>query len=80
MEAQREQEGLAFLALMVTDVVAGRSRLLCVGERRLLAALPFPRVADHDFDLGAMLSRKKQLVPLLQGLFEQVYGRADGGA
>ncbi len=65
LEACREREALALVCLMVTDVVTGRSRLLCRGESRLLAALPFSRSGDYEYDLGDMVSRKKQLVPTL---------------
>jgi manganese-dependent inorganic pyrophosphatase len=61
----REREGLSLLCLMVSDVVYGRSHLLCQGETRLLALLPFDRVDAHEFDLHEMISRKKQLVPAL---------------
>lgn len=70
LEARREREGLALIGLMVTDIVTGQSRMLCRGDRRLLAALPFPRGAEHEFDLGPILSRKKQLVPALYTVLE----------
>lgn len=70
LEQRRAAEDLALLALMVTDVVTGRSRLLARGDRRLLAALPFPRAGEGEWDLGDIVSRKKQLVPTLQGVLE----------
>lgn len=70
LEARRRNEGLALICLMVTDIVHGSSRLLCQGEPRLLNALPFPRSAEGEWDLGPMVSRKKQLVPALMGLLE----------
>jgi manganese-dependent inorganic pyrophosphatase len=71
LEALRGRESLALAALLVTDVVAGRSRMLCVGEPALLAAMPFSRVAPKEWDLGAIVSRKKQLVPALIALLEE---------
>jgi manganese-dependent inorganic pyrophosphatase len=68
---QRRREPLALACLMVTDVVAGQSRLLCQGETRILAALPFPRVGPHEWDLGPIVSRKKQLVPALHAVLEE---------
>lgn len=65
MEERREKEGLDFVALMVTDVVEARSRLLVVGSKRVTAALPYPRVAEGDLDIGEVVSRKKQLIPTL---------------
>lgn len=71
LEALRGRESLALAALLVTDVVAGRSRMLCVGEPALLAAMPFARVAPNEWDLGAIVSRKKQLVPALIAVLEE---------
>jgi manganese-dependent inorganic pyrophosphatase len=65
-----ERENLALICLMITDVVTGRSRLLCRGEGRFVAALPFARAGDGEFDLGDMVSRKKQLVPALHSVLE----------
>jgi manganese-dependent inorganic pyrophosphatase len=71
LEERRQREGLALICLMVTDVVMGRSRLLCRGENWILQALPFTRIADGEFDLDDMLSRKKQLVPVLMAILEE---------
>jgi manganese-dependent inorganic pyrophosphatase len=65
LEEIRTHEGAALACLMITDVVMGRSRLLCRGEARILSALPFSRAGAHEFDLGERVSRKKQLVPAL---------------
>jgi manganese-dependent inorganic pyrophosphatase len=71
LEDRRQRENLAFIALMVTDVVMGRSRLLAQGDPRILGALPFARVDEHEFDLGPTVSRKKQLVPALYSALEE---------
>lgn len=70
LQERREREALAFIGLMVTDVVTGRSVLLCRGESRLVAALPFSRIGDGEFELGDMVSRKKQLAPALHNVLE----------
>ncbi len=72
LDERRVRESLTFIGLMVTDVVTGTSHLLCVGERWVLTALPFTRSADGDFDLGEMVSRKKQLVPILMAILEDL--------
>ncbi len=77
LQALRGKEGLALAALLVTDIVAGRSRLLCVGEPPLLTALPFPRLTAFEWDLGEVVSRKKQLVPALIAVLEET--PASGG-
>lgn len=72
LEERREREALALICLMVTDVVTGQSRLLCRGGGPLLAALPFSRSGEYEFDLGDTVSRKKQLVPTLHSALEEV--------
>lgn len=72
LEAARVREGLALICLMVTDVVTGRSHLLCRGETRLLTALPFDRIGEGEWDLENMVSRKKQLVPALQNALDEL--------
>jgi manganese-dependent inorganic pyrophosphatase len=72
LEDQREREALALAGLMITDVVSGRSRLLCWADAPILALLPFPRLDEHEFDLGEMVSRKQQLVPVLHDVLEPV--------
>ena len=72
LDARREREGLALICLMVTDVITIQSRLLCRGDQALLADLPFARVDAGEFDLGSIVSRKKQLVPALQGALEDL--------
>jgi manganese-dependent inorganic pyrophosphatase len=72
MRAHLQKEGLAFLGLMVTDVVTGISRLLCVGEHWIVTALPFTRLNEGEYDLEEMLSRKKQLVPTLSAILDEL--------
>ncbi len=72
LNERRVREALVLSALMVTDVVTGRSHLLCVGENWILTALPFKRVSEGEFDLGEMVSRKKQLVPILMAIIEEL--------
>ncbi len=67
-----EREQLSFICLMVTDVITLKSHLLCQADSALLGQLPFPRVADREYELGAMVSRKKQLVPALQSVLEDL--------
>lgn len=70
MEARLEREGLELICLMVTDVVTGKSLLLAAGESNLVEALPFSRTVEDEFDLGDIVSRKKQLAPAVQNAIE----------
>jgi len=72
MDVRREREGLALICLMVTDVITIKSRLLCRGESTLLAGLPFAREDAGEFDLGNIVSRKKQLFPALLSAIEEL--------
>lgn len=70
LEGLREKRGLDFAMLMVTDVVRGSSRLLLVGEPPALSDLPYPRQPDGTRLAEDVVSRKKQLLPVVLGLLE----------
>ncbi|HVP21463.1 MAG TPA: DHHA2 domain-containing protein [Anaerolineaceae bacterium] len=66
----RESKGLDFAMLMVTDVVRGSSRLLLSNPPPLLDNLPYTPQADGTFLAEGVVSRKKQLLPVVLGLLE----------
>ena len=72
LEARVERENLSLICLMVTDVVTIQSRMLCRGDHAIRAGLPFSRQGPSEFDLDNIVSRKKQLVPALQGALEDL--------
>jgi manganese-dependent inorganic pyrophosphatase len=57
---------------LVTDVTALDSLLFVSGEKGFIAGLTFPRREKEIFILKGIVSRKKQLVPLLTELLEKV--------
>ncbi|HOZ73501.1 MAG TPA: putative manganese-dependent inorganic diphosphatase [Spirochaetales bacterium] len=63
-----------FSALMVTDITELSSVLFVEGERDFVSMLRFPRLNETTFELKDVLSRKKQLVPLLIELTEKALG------
>jgi manganese-dependent inorganic pyrophosphatase len=65
IKALRREEKLDFFALLVTNVVRETSMMLCVGEKRLLDRINYTRLDENTYDLPGVLSRKKQLLPLL---------------
>ena len=67
----RERRGMDFAMLMVTDVVRGGSRLLLTNELPVLADLPYPRQPDGSRLAEGVVSRKKQLLPVILGLLER---------
>ncbi|MDR0383465.1 MAG: putative manganese-dependent inorganic diphosphatase [Spirochaetaceae bacterium] len=61
---RRSREAL-FCALMVTDVVKLTSVMIIASKPEFLQALEFPRRNNGVFFLRDIVSRKKQLIPLL---------------
>lgn len=71
LQRVRDQRGLRFAMLMVTDVVRGSSRLLLTDDLPVLADLPYPRQPDGSLLAEGVVSRKKQLLPAVLGLLEE---------
>jgi len=67
----RNQRGLDFAMLMVSDVVGGSSRLLMVNPPPVLSDLPYPYKPDGTLLAEGVVSRKKQLLPVVLGLLER---------
>ena len=70
LDKLRKERGLDFALLMVTDVVKNSSRLLLVNEPPILADLPYPKRQDGTRLAEGVVSRKKQLLPVILGLLE----------
>lgn len=71
LKALRDKRALDFAMLMVTDVVRGSSRLLLTDEPPELGDLPYPRQPDGTRLAEGMVSRKKQLLPVVLGLLDR---------
>ncbi len=67
----RNSKGLNFAMLMVTDVVRGSSRLLVANPLPSLLGLPYKPQPDGTWVAEGIVSRKKQLLPVILGLIEQ---------
>ena len=70
LDRLRNQRGWDFVILMVTDVVRGSSRLVLSNPPEVLNDLPYPRLADGTRMAEGVVSRKKQLLPVVLGLLE----------
>ncbi len=70
LNSLRERRGLDFAMLMVTDVVRGSSRLMMANEPPKLGDLPYPLQTDGTRLAEGIVSRKKQLLPVVLGLLE----------
>ena len=72
LNALRDKRGLNFAMLLITDVVRGSSRLvLSSNPPPILADLPYPPLPDDTRDAPGVVSRKKQLLPVVLGLLER---------
>ena len=66
----RDKHGLEFSMLMVTDVVGGSSRLLFSEDALVINELPYPPQENGMLEALGVVSRKKQLLPVVLGLLE----------
>jgi manganese-dependent inorganic pyrophosphatase len=67
----RDKRGLNFAMLLITDIVRGSSRLIISSNAPpVLDDLPYPPLPDGTRDAPEVVSRKKQLLPVVLGLLE----------
>lgn len=71
-EAMLRENGLDFFGLLVTNVVAENSLLLAIGKHALLEKLPYRKIGTNLWDLPGVLSRKKQLLPQILKLLDDL--------
>jgi manganese-dependent inorganic pyrophosphatase len=64
------RRGLDFTMLMVTDVVRGCSRLILAKAPPVLDGMPYQPLQDGSYLAEGVVSRKKQLLPVLLSLLE----------
>jgi manganese-dependent inorganic pyrophosphatase len=68
----KDKRGLDFAMLMITDIVRGSSRLIISSSAPpILSDLPYPPLPDGTRDAPDVVSRKKQLLPVVLGLLER---------
>ncbi len=70
LQGLKKEHGLDFAGLMVTDVVEGSSRLIFVDAPPALEELPYEPLPDGTELAEGVVSRKKQLLPILLSLLE----------
>ena len=66
----KTQNGLDFAGLMITDVVKGSSRIVFVDAPMTLDELPYAPIGDGSLLAEGVVSRKKQLLPIILLLLE----------
>jgi manganese-dependent inorganic pyrophosphatase len=72
METLRQEKSLDWVLLLVTDVVHEHSQLLCTPHAAAERELLFARLSESLYDLPGILSRKKQLLPEILRVLEEV--------
>jgi len=70
LEKFRVSKALNFSILMVTDVVRGSSRLVIINPPPTFDDLPYPASQDGTRHAKGVVSRKKQLLPVILSLLE----------
>jgi manganese-dependent inorganic pyrophosphatase len=70
LNQQRDKNGLNFSMLMITNVVRGSSRMLFSDQLPVLTEIPYPLMPDGSHHADGVVSRKKQLLPVMLGLLE----------
>lgn len=70
LEVLRRERKVDFAMLMVTDVVDNTSSLVTVNAPPLLDDLPYPRQPNGTRLADGVVSRKKQLLPVLLSILE----------
>lgn len=69
----RDKKELKLSALLVTDISLGTSLLLAVGDKEVMFSLNYPRVREDVYELKNVISRKKQVVPHILSVFNEIY-------
>jgi len=59
---------------VITDITRHCSHLLVTGEERVINGIDYPREEPKLFELNGVVSRKKQLLPHLMSIMEDLDG------
>lgn len=72
LDQLKDRRALDFAMLLVTDIVRGSSRLIVSSKAPpILDDLPYPPLPDGTRQASGVVSRKKQLLPVVLGLLER---------
>ncbi len=69
MEAAKEEHGYSMILLMLTDVLMEGSKILCVGGEDTFQQAFNTELKEHEAFLPHVMSRKKQIIPMLSALW-----------
>ena len=71
LEKYRERRKYSFSVLLVTDVTTQNSLLVVAGDDEFVAQIDYPKLESGIYELRAVVSRKKQLLPYLTHCLQQ---------
>jgi len=71
LERLQARTGNLFTAIMVTDVTELDSILFIRGDRLFISQIRYPKMEENIYILKGILSRKKQLVPILMEIIQK---------
>ncbi len=74
LESLKSANGYFFSAMMITDIVSGDSIILYVGDRAVISSTGFKYETQGVYYANGILSRKKQLLPLLLSIIKELNG------
>lgn len=74
LEIIRRSHGALFSSLLVTDISSLSSMMLVAGAKDFLSILSFPKQDENIYFLKDVVSRKKQLVPILSEILSNYGG------
>jgi len=70
LESIRKKENLDLVGLIVSNIEENTSILLCMGKKEFLEMIPWPKIEENIYELKGLISRKKQIAPVLLKLAE----------
>jgi manganese-dependent inorganic pyrophosphatase len=70
LQAMAASRKLDFSALLVTDIVSNGSLLLLSKDSKAWDEINYPRLDKNLYELASVVSRKKQLLPLISQILE----------
>jgi manganese-dependent inorganic pyrophosphatase len=74
LQTLRNNEGLLFACVLVTDINTQNSLLLVKGEPEFISRINYPSVQHDDiFDMPGVVSRKKQLIPYIGSILKEMH-------
>ena len=78
LEDERRRGGRLFSALLVTDITVLSSLLLIAADEQFLRSLDLQKQEDAVYVMKDVVSRKKQLMPILSELVDKFNGQGTG--